>query len=62
MWEMLEASEVQSEVIACGVVMRQGDRWRDVLGDGKGGKAEKVVGVFESPLLERADEGWVLRS
>lgn len=41
--------------------MKQGNKWRDVLGE----RAQKVVGVFESPLLTMGtvdiDGGWMVR-
>lgn len=58
-WAMLEGAEVRADVVACGVVMRQGARWKDVLAEER---AKRVVGVLESPLLEKAEGGWVVRS
>lgn len=55
-WRLIESLGV--EVVACGVVMRQGRRWMDTLGLDR---AEKVVGVFESPLLRAVPDGWVRR-
>ena len=56
-WELIES--LGGQVVACGVVMRQGDRWVERLG---AERAARVVGVFESPLLRATDQGWVLRS
>ncbi|KAH7418348.1 phosphoribosyltransferase-like protein [Cadophora sp. MPI-SDFR-AT-0126] len=55
-WDFLEA--VGCEVVGCGVVMSQGNRWRSVLGEGR---AENVRWVFESPLLKRVEGGWGAR-
>ncbi|XMA08635.1 hypothetical protein WAI453_001426 [Rhynchosporium graminicola] len=49
---------IGSEVIGCGVVMKQGSRWLAVLGDER---AKKVVWIFECPLLRRVAEGWDVR-
>ncbi|KAH8595535.1 phosphoribosyltransferase-like protein [Bisporella sp. PMI_857] len=56
-WELLE--QVGCEIIGCGVVMKQGDRWRKVLGEER---AAKTVWVFESPLLRKVEDGWDVRS
>lgn len=45
------------EVVAVGVAMRQGMRWKGVMGS----RTEMVVGVFDSPLLEGVEGGWVVR-
>lgn len=55
-WELLEM--VGCDVRGCGVVMRQGDRWEGVLGEGR---TERVVWVIESPLLRAVEGGWVER-
>ena len=55
-WRLIESLDVT--VLGCGVVMRQGQRWAQTLGPSR---AERVVGVFESPLLKAAPDGWVLR-
>lgn len=55
-WDLAEGLGLQ--VVAMGVAMRQGRRWRDVLG---ADRAARVVGVFDSPLLRAAGEGWVER-
>lgn len=55
-WDLLERAG--AEVVAYGVAMRQGERWRAALGPVR---AAQVVGVFDSPLLQATDEGWVLR-
>lgn len=54
-WELLET--LGAQVVACGVAMRQGARWKDKLGPAR---AALVVGVFDSPLLQAVPEGWVL--
>jgi hypothetical protein len=41
-----------------GVAMKQGSRWKEVLGEER---AEKVVGVFDCPLLKAMEGGWVVR-
>lgn len=55
-WDLVES--LGAEVVACGVAMLQGRRWRAELGESR---CEKVVGVFESPLLQASAQGWVLR-
>jgi adenine/guanine phosphoribosyltransferase-like PRPP-binding protein len=55
-WDLLEA--LGAEVVACGVAMRQGARWVERLG---AARAARVVGVFESPLLDIVPEGWAPR-
>ncbi|MBX3142481.1 MAG: hypothetical protein KF813_01905 [Trueperaceae bacterium] len=55
-WRLIES--LGAEVVACGVVMRQGRRWVETLG---AQRAAKVVGVFDTPLLRAAPDGWVLR-
>ena len=55
-WRLIES--LGAEVLACGVVMRQGSRWADTLGPDR---ASKVVGVFDTPLLRAVPEGWVRR-
>ena len=55
-WRLIES--LGAEVVACGVVMRQGRRWVETLG---AQRAAKVVGVFDTPLLRAASDGWVLR-
>lgn len=56
-WDFLESNHVGCQVVGVGVVMKQGGRWRSVLGDRQG----KVRWVFESPLLKAVDEGWDIR-
>jgi adenine/guanine phosphoribosyltransferase-like PRPP-binding protein len=53
-WDLIES--LGGAVVACGVAMLQGQRWRDKLGVER---ATRVVGVFDSPLLKAAPEGWV---
>ena len=55
-WDLLESLGI--EVRACGVAMRQGRRWVDKLG---AQRAARVVGVFDSPLLQAVPGGWVPR-
>lgn len=55
-WRLVES--VGAEVLACGVVMRQGDRWARTLGPDR---AAKVVGVFDTPLFTAVPDGWVRR-
>jgi adenine/guanine phosphoribosyltransferase-like PRPP-binding protein len=55
-WDMLE--KVGCEIQACGVVMKQGDKWKAVLGEER---ASKLVYVLESPLLRMVENGWDLR-
>lgn len=54
-WELLET--LGAQVVACGVAMRQGARWKDKLG---ATRTALVHGVFDSPLLQAVPEGWVL--
>jgi adenine/guanine phosphoribosyltransferase-like PRPP-binding protein len=55
-WDLLEG--VGCVVLGVGVVMRQGAEWKGSLGEER---AERVVGVLESPLLRAAEGGWELR-
>lgn len=55
-WRLVES--VGAEVIACGVVMRQSERWMATLG---AERAAKVVGVFDTPVLAAVAGGWVRR-
>ena len=52
-WSLLE--NLGAEVLALGVAMRQVTRWAAELGPGRAGK---VVGVLESPLLRAVQGGW----
>jgi len=54
-WDLLESEAVGADIQACGVVMKQGERWRNVLGENR---ANKTVWVLESPLLKKVDGGW----
>ena len=54
-WQLIGAL---AGVLACGVVMRQGQRWVDTLGPDR---AARVVGVFDTPLLRAVPDGWVRR-
>jgi adenine/guanine phosphoribosyltransferase-like PRPP-binding protein len=56
-WDLIEA--IGGQVVACGVAMLQGRCWADRLGPER---TTKVVGVFDSPLLQAVPEGWVLRT
>lgn len=53
-WNLLES--LGAEVLACGVVMRQSERWVAALGSPR---AERVVGVIDTPVLREVPEGWV---
>ena len=55
-WQLIES--LGAEVLAYGVAMRQGTRWQQALGPER---ASRVVGVFDSPLLQLAEGGWVER-
>ena len=55
-WTLVES--IRADVLACGVVMRQSQRWVGHLGPAR---AAKVVGVFDSPLLKSVPAGWVRR-
>lgn len=55
-WDLLES--VGCIIEGCGVVMKQGVGWMELLG---GERAKKVVGVLESPLLRAVDFGWDVR-
>ncbi|CAN5316882.1 phosphoribosyltransferase [soil metagenome] len=56
-WTLME--DIGAEVLACGVAMLQGHRWKDTLG---ADRAARMVGVFESPLLQAVPDGWVERA
>lgn len=55
-WDLLQS--LGADVVGAGVAMKQGRRWEQALG---GERARRLVGVFDSPLLQLGDEGWVLR-
>lgn len=55
-WDLLES--LGAQVLALGVAMRQGLRWADELGPDR---TARVIGVFDSPLLQSSAEGWVPR-
>ncbi|EPE25854.1 PRTase-like protein [Glarea lozoyensis ATCC 20868] len=57
-WNFLESEQLNCRVTSVGVAMKQGSRWKEVLGEER---AEKVVGVFDSPLLRAVEGGWVVR-
>jgi adenine/guanine phosphoribosyltransferase-like PRPP-binding protein len=52
-WDMLE--RIGCDIQACGVVMKQGSKWKDVLGPER---SAKVVYVLESPILRAVEGGW----
>ncbi|TVY29307.1 hypothetical protein LHYA1_G001404 [Lachnellula hyalina] len=56
-WNFLTSPAIGCQVIAAGVLMKQGGKWRDVLGEER---ARHVVGVFESPVLRAVEGGWDL--
>lgn len=56
-WSLLQT--LGAEVLAYGVAMLQGQRWRHAIGDQR---SAQVVGVFECPLLQAAGDGWVPRA
>jgi len=53
-WGLMES--LGAEVLACGVVMRQSQRWEARLGPER---AARLIGVFDSPLLRAVDDGWI---
>lgn len=55
-WNLIES--LGANVVACGVVMRQGRRWNEKIGPER---SARLVGVFDSPLLQAVPEGWVQR-
>lgn len=55
-WDLIDA--LGGDVVACGVAMLQGRRWMERLGPAR---AARVVGVFDSPLLQAVPQGWVRR-
>ncbi|TGO37739.1 hypothetical protein BHYA_0090g00290 [Botrytis hyacinthi] len=56
-WDLLE--KIGCDIVACGVVMKQGNKWEQRIGQER---VDKLVYVLESPLLEAVDEGWAFRS
>lgn len=56
-WDFLASDETGCIVLGAGVLMKQGDRWKKLLGD----RQAKVRWVFESPLLKAVEEGWDIR-
>lgn len=57
-WEFLESEEVGCEVVIAGLLMKQGGRWKGLIGEERIGK---VKWVFESPLLRWVEGGWEVR-
>lgn len=55
-WDMLE--RIGCDVQCCGVVMKQGAKWKSVLGPER---TSKLVYVLESPLLKAVEGGWDIR-
>lgn len=55
-WDLLES--LGAQVVALGVAMRQGRRWEQELGPER---AARVLGVFDSPLLQATSAGWIPR-
>lgn len=53
-WDLLE-KVAGCAIVGCGVVMKQGERWRARLG---AARAEQLVCVLESPLLRSVEGGW----
>ncbi|KAI9746679.1 MAG: hypothetical protein M1818_000393 [Claussenomyces sp. TS43310] len=56
-WDLLES--LGCDIRACGVVMKQGDRWEALLGPDR---VDRLVYVLESPLLRAVQGGWDVRS
>lgn len=56
-WKLLELLDVN--IVVAGVAMKQGGKWSKVLGSER---TKKLVGVFDSPLLEAVPEGWSYRN
>ncbi|KAF7904445.1 hypothetical protein EAF00_001779 [Botryotinia globosa] len=56
-WDLLE--KIGCDIVACGVVMKQGNKWEQKIGQER---VDRLVYVLESPLLEAVDEGWTFRS
>jgi adenine/guanine phosphoribosyltransferase-like PRPP-binding protein len=56
-WDFLESEEVGCHVLEAGVVMKQGERWRSLLGE----RQKRVRWVFECPLLRVVEGGWDVR-
>jgi adenine/guanine phosphoribosyltransferase-like PRPP-binding protein len=54
---LLVASSIEPVVI--GAAMLQSDRWRKKLADFGGEWPSKVQGVFATPMLRRAGDGWI---
>jgi adenine/guanine phosphoribosyltransferase-like PRPP-binding protein len=52
-WDLL--TQLGVEVLGAVVAMRQGNKWRAALGEAR---ANRVQGVFDSPLLVWRDGGW----
>lgn len=53
---LLAASNI--EPVAIGAAMLQSDRWRDKLADFGAQWPGRVQGVFSTPMLKKAGEGW----
>ena len=54
-WDFLESKEVGCQVLAAGVVMKQGERWKALLGE------RRVEWVYQCPLLKAVEGGWDVR-
>ncbi|KAF4630988.1 hypothetical protein G7Y89_g7144 [Cudoniella acicularis] len=57
-WDLLESEKIGCNIIACGVLMKQGSRWKDLVGERR---TQKLIGVFDSPLLQAVEGGWDIR-
>jgi adenine/guanine phosphoribosyltransferase-like PRPP-binding protein len=52
-WDLL--ARLGADVVGAVVAMRQGTRWQEALGPTR---SAAVVGLFDTPMLERRDDGW----
>lgn len=56
-WKLLEGLGI--DIVVAGVAMKQGGKWKEILGVER---TKRLVGVFDSPLLDALPEGWSYRS
>ncbi|KAE9379102.1 hypothetical protein N431DRAFT_478187 [Stipitochalara longipes BDJ] len=56
-WDFLESEKVGCQILAAGVVMKQGERWKALLDE----RQEKVRWVYQCPLLKAVEGGWDVR-
>jgi len=56
-WDFLESEEIGCQIVGAGVVMKQGERWKALLGE----RHTRVKWVYQCPLLKAVEGGWDVR-